>query len=105
MIEKVVKKADLREFSEVQENLAYWLSRPPAERVGAVELLRRQRDGSTARFKELLESFNAHAVEYVLVGAHALAYHGAPRYTGDLDLYVRPDAENARRILAALAFT
>ena len=36
-------------------------------------------------FRELLESFNAHGVEYVLVGAYALAFHGAPRYTGDLD--------------------
>jgi hypothetical protein len=54
-------------------------------------------------FKELLESFNAHGVEYVLVGAYALAFHGAPRYTGDLDLFVRPTPENAGRILAALA--
>src|SRR5512140_3746392 len=43
-------------------------------------------------FKELLESFNAHGVEYVLVGAYALAFHGAPRYTADLDLFVRPCA-------------
>ena len=40
MIEKVVRKFDLAEFSEIEENLAYWLSRPPAERVAAVELLR-----------------------------------------------------------------
>lgn len=53
-------------------------------------------------FKELLALFGVHAVEYVVVGAHALAWHGAPRYSGDLDLYVRPDAENARRVLAAL---
>lgn len=54
-------------------------------------------------FKELLALFNAHAVEYVIVGAHALAFYGAPRYTGDMDVYVRPDKENARRIMAALA--
>lgn len=53
MIEKVVTKADLRRFSEVKENLAYWLSRPPAERVAAVEYLRRQRDGSTARLQRV----------------------------------------------------
>ena len=53
-------------------------------------------------FRELLESFNAHGVEYVLIGAYALAFHGAPRYTGDLDLLVRPTPENARRILTAL---
>ena len=53
-------------------------------------------------FKELLELLNAHAVEYVIVGAHALAFHGIPRYTGDIDIYVRPDPENARCITAAL---
>jgi hypothetical protein len=53
-------------------------------------------------FKELLELFNAHKVEYIVVGSYALAFHGAPRYTGDIDLLVKPDAENARRVLAAL---
>lgn len=54
-------------------------------------------------FKELLARFDVHAVEYVIVGAHALALHGAPRYSGGLEMYVRPDPENAARILAALA--
>jgi hypothetical protein len=53
-------------------------------------------------FKELLELFNAHEVNYIIVGGYALAYHGAPRYTGDIDLFVKPDAENASRILIAL---
>lgn len=53
-------------------------------------------------FSELLALFNAHRVDYLIVGAHALAFHGAPRYTGDLDLLVCPDAENARRVLRAL---
>ena len=39
-------------------------------------------------FKELLALFNAHRVEYLIVGGYALAFHGAPRYTGDLDLLV-----------------
>jgi hypothetical protein len=54
-------------------------------------------------FKELLALFNANDVEYLIVGGYALAYHGAPRYTGDLDLLVRPEADNADRIVAALA--
>ena len=53
-------------------------------------------------FKELLTLFNAHEVEYVVIGAHALAFHGVPRYTGDMDIYVRDDGNNARRIMAAL---
>jgi len=53
-------------------------------------------------FKELLELFNALDVEYLIVGGYALAFHGAPRFTGDLDLCVKPDGENAQRILDAL---
>ena len=53
-------------------------------------------------FKELLASFNENAVEYLIVGGYALAHHGAPRFTGDLDLYVNPSPDNAKRVLAAL---
>ncbi len=53
-------------------------------------------------FRELLGLFNDFKVDYVVVGAYALAYHGVPRYTGDLDIFVRPDSENARQILLAL---
>jgi hypothetical protein len=53
-------------------------------------------------FKELLELFNKHKVEYIVVGGYALAFHGAPRFTGDIDLFVRPAHENAQKILAAL---
>ena len=53
-------------------------------------------------FRDLLALFNAHQVDYIIVGAYALAYYGAPRYTGDIDILVRPDSENAFRILSAL---
>ncbi len=54
-------------------------------------------------FKELLGLFNEHKIEYMVVGAYALAYHGAPRFTGDIDIFVKPSFENAQRILFALA--
>ena len=54
-------------------------------------------------FRELLEFFNARQVEYLVVGAYALAFHGAPRATGDIDLLIKPDLANATRMLAALA--
>ncbi len=53
-------------------------------------------------FKELLALLNSHNVDYLVVGAYALALHGSPRFTGDLDIYVNPDPENARRILSSL---
>ena len=53
-------------------------------------------------FKDLLELLNAHKVEYIIVGGYALAFHGAPRYTGDIDIFVKPDDENAACIMSAL---
>lgn len=54
-------------------------------------------------FRDLLALFNARKVEYVVVGAYALAFHGSPRFTGDMDILVRPGVRNARRVLAALS--
>ncbi len=96
MIQKVVRKANLGDFSEVRDNLSYWLSKQPEERVESVEYLRRMHHGSSARLQSLLALFNAHRVEYIIVGAYALAYHGAPRSTGDMDILVRPHPENAQ---------
>ena len=52
--------------------------------------------------RELLALFNANQVDYMVIGGYALAFHGAPRFTGDLDIFVNPDPENARRIVEAL---
>src|ERR1700722_13615383 len=52
--------------------------------------------------REFVELLNSRKVEFVVVGAHALAFHGHPRYTGDLDLLVRPTVENARRVVEGL---
>lgn len=48
MIEKVVRKFDLKTFSEIGQNLEYWLSRSPSERVEAVEKIRKATHGNTA---------------------------------------------------------
>lgn len=52
--------------------------------------------------KELLALFRSRGVECVVVGAHALALHGLPRFTADLDLLLNRSEENADRVLAAL---
>jgi hypothetical protein len=53
-------------------------------------------------FDEFIGSLTAHGVEFVVVGAYALAFHGAPRFTGDLDIFIRPTRANGARLLAAL---
>ncbi|MCA1658629.1 MAG: hypothetical protein LC627_04960 [Verrucomicrobiaceae bacterium] len=52
--------------------------------------------------REFIELLNSHRVNYVIVGAHSLAFHGRPRYTGDLDILVEPTAENAAKLMGAL---
>jgi len=53
-------------------------------------------------FNDLLTLFNEKKVEYIIVGAYALAFHGAPRYTGDIDLLINRTPDNASNILACL---
>lgn len=53
-------------------------------------------------FRELLALFNAHHVECLIVGGYALAFHGAPRFTGDIDILIKPDTTNAQQIITAL---
>ena len=53
-------------------------------------------------FKDLLESLNANNVDYIIVGGYALAFHGAPRYTGDIDIYIKPEKANAQNAMRAL---
>jgi len=54
-------------------------------------------------FRDLLACLRDAQVDYVIVGAHALAAHQLPRATGDLDVLVRPSDDNATRVYRALA--
>lgn len=57
----------------------------------------------TKDFKDLLRTFNANAVKYLIIGGHAFSVHSEPRTTKDLDLFIRSDPENARAAFRALA--
>ena len=54
-------------------------------------------------FNELLSIFNDHKVKYLVVGGYAVGFHAQPRATKDLDLFIKPDAENGKAVYAALA--
>ena len=58
--------------------------------------------GFNEDFLDMLRALVRSEARFVIVGAHALALHGVPRSTGDLDILVRPTAENARHVLDAL---
>jgi Nucleotidyl transferase of unknown function (DUF2204) len=53
-------------------------------------------------FKEFAALLNARGVDYLVVGGYALAAHGHPRYTGDIDFWVRPKSDNLIRLIAVL---
>jgi hypothetical protein len=59
-------------------------------------------DGLSSDFEELLKFLNARHVRAIIVGGHALAFHGHPRYTKDLDIFIEPSAANAAAVLQAL---
>jgi hypothetical protein len=52
--------------------------------------------------REFIELLNAKGVEYVVVGGFAVAWHGHPRFTADIDFLVRPDRANAELVVATL---
>jgi len=52
--------------------------------------------------REFIELLNSNKVEYLIVGAFAVAWHGRPRFTADIDFLLRPSQENATAVLAAI---
>lgn len=53
-------------------------------------------------FKEFLRSLNENDVRFLVVGGHAVSFHGYPRFTQDVDVVVLPDVDNAERLIRAL---
>ena len=53
-------------------------------------------------FKEFLRLLNSHQVEYLLIGGHAVGYHGYPRATADMDIWIALHPENAEKVVAVL---
>lgn len=53
-------------------------------------------------FSDFIAALNKNKVEYVIVGSFALAFHGCPRATGDIDIWIRPTPQNTKALLNAL---
>ncbi len=54
-------------------------------------------------YKEMLQNLLDQKVEFLVVGAYALAAHGFPRATGDMDIWIKPDEKNSKKVYKALA--
>lgn len=94
---------------EAQADREYWSQYSPDERLAQMDDLRKHWAAMNGQQQpnrdhaEFLACLNRQSVRVLVVGAHALAVHAKPRYTKDLDLFVEPSPENARRIVAAIA--
>ena len=53
-------------------------------------------------FREFCSLLNGEKIEYLIVGGYAVAFHGAPRATGDIDILIRPEHEQVVRLLSAI---
>ncbi len=53
-------------------------------------------------FEEFISLLNKHRVQYMIVGGYALAFHGKPRYTGDIDIWIGISEQNASRLLKVI---
>lgn len=53
-------------------------------------------------FRELLQLLNSKRIEYLVIGGYAVAFHGYPRATGDMDIWIAISKENARKTVEAL---
>jgi len=53
-------------------------------------------------FKEFIKLLSSHKVDYLIVGGYAMAFHGCPRFTGDIDFFVKPVCDNAKKIISVL---
>ncbi len=104
-MEKVVRIFD--DFEDAaRADAAYYASLTPNERIAILLQLCRTQwgepDGASARLPECVASLISHGVEFLVAGGFAVAYHGHPRYTGDIDILIRATPDNAARLIAAL---
>jgi hypothetical protein len=97
-------KMDRKAFSvgslnEPSDEKAYWLARSPAERLQQMEILRRIDDGHRAivRLQRVLKITERKEGRYLLIGGYAVGYHGYPRATNDMDVWIASHPDNARR--------
>lgn len=103
-MEKVVRKYKLGEEPDIIED---YLQLSYSERLNVLTSIRNRlnyfkKTSMEPDFREFIELLKKHEVEFIIVGGFAVALHGYPRFTDDLDVLVKRDKENANRLLQAV---
>ncbi len=111
-VEKVVAKVNIDDQST---DFAYWQTQPYETRLAILEEIRREyhtwiggdegAQGMIASqdFKEFVQALNDNNVRYLIIGGYAVAFHGHPRYTKDLDVWIELSQENGDNLVKAIA--
>ena len=100
-----VSKVNLK---EQKSDALYWQSQSHATRFAALEQIRREYHAWKYQkmfnpdFQDFIQCLNQNAVRYLVVGGYAVAIHGHPRYTKDMDIWLEISPDNAQRLLQAL---
>lgn len=94
-------------IDRIDSDYAFWKTQSYQRRLSTVEEIRReyhrwQDQPPSADFRDFAAILNKYAVRYLIVGGYAVAFHGHPRYTKDLDIWIERTPENARKLIAAL---
>lgn len=97
----------ISKLDRIERDYKYWKTQPYRLRLSTVEDIRREyhrwRDQPPpADFSAFVACLNDHSVRYLIVGGYAVAFHGHPRYTKDIDIWIDRTPENAQRLLSAL---
>ena len=94
-------------LGEAGSDTAYWRTQSVRRRLSTVEEIRREYHGwrgpsPPADLMDFAGLLSRHKVAYLIVGGYAVAFHGHPRYTKDLDIWIEREAQNGARVIAAL---
>jgi hypothetical protein len=105
IVERVIRKFDSFEEAE-HADADHYAALTPQERVNVllylVESYRQSLGETSERLERVYRVVELSRVDYIVVGGHAVAFHGYPRFTGDIDFFVRPTPDNAARLVEAL---
>ncbi len=96
-----------KKLSDYNTDINYWLSQSPEFRLSALEQLREQygllvKMELTNTFQDFVKRLNNCQACYMIAGGFAVALYGYPRYTGDIDIWIKPTQENAQKVLTAV---
>ena len=96
----------ISKIDQVESDFAYWQAQPHEQRLRTVEEIRREYhgwpEGVRPYFQEFVGLLNARDARYLVVGGYAVAFHGHPRYTKDINIWIEREADNVHRVLEAL---